>query len=152
MYLEGYPRNPDGKTDHTKYASTMSNRVNVAAGSTVRYSMRFPVTFEHGGGNTGNVNGWAMCNDRPTPVVRINGWTAQPSTACGIRAYQSGGNIKNENGYWWIGPFAAGQCGASSQPVNIVAHVKCNGVPMRQTKQVDIVRGKTIGAVNLYFP
>ena len=151
MYLEGYPRNPDGHTDHTKYASTMSNRVDLAAG-TVRYAMRFPTTWEYGAGNTGNVNGWAWCHGQPTAVTRINAWTAQPSTACGIRAYQSGGHIGNPNGYWWIGPLAAGQCNAPSQAVNIVAHVTCDGIPMQETRRVDVVRGKTIGAVNLYFP
>lgn len=151
MYLEGYPRNPEGLTDHAKYASTMSNRVDMSGGS-VRYAMRFPTTWEYGQGNTGNVNGWAWCNGQPTAVTRLNAWTAEPSTTCGIRAYQSGGNIQNPNGYWWIGPLAAGQCNAPSQAVNIVAHVTCGGQAMQQTRRVEIVRGKTIGAVNLYFP
>jgi hypothetical protein len=153
MYLEGYPRNALGKTDNTKYASTMSNRVDIPAGATVRYGMRFPRRFEYtGGGNTGNVNGWAYCNGQPTPVTRLNAWTLQPSTACGIRAYKSGGNIGNANGYWWIGPLAAGQCNAPAQAVGVVAHVTCNGTSMHQTKHVDIVRDKTLGAINFYFP
>jgi hypothetical protein len=151
MYLEGYPRNPEGRTDHTKYASTMSNYV-ALSGATVRYSMRFAETFEHGQGNTGNVNGWATCNGAPTQVLRINGWTREPSTACGIRAYKSGGNIENANGYWWIGPLVAGQCGAPSQPVGVVAHVNCNGVPMSRTRTIEIVKGTTVGAVNFAFP
>lgn len=152
MYLEGYPRTTSGSTDVTKYAETMSNRVEVT-GATVRYAMRFPIRFEYDAaqGDTGNANGFGRCHGVGTQLTRINAWSRDPSTACGIRAYQSGGAL-NSNGYWLLGPLAAGQCGASSQTVGIVAHVVCDGTAMTKTIDVEILRGQTIGAVNFEFP
>lgn len=154
VYYEGYPRNESGVTDETRYGETMSNKMLVSSGATLRYDMRLPVRYEADAvmGNTGNANGWAYCNGAPTPVTRINGWTRTPNSGCGIHAYQSGGNINNANGYWWIGPLAAGQCNAPYQTVGVVVHVNCNGRDMAKTIDINITKGKTIGAVNYYFP
>jgi hypothetical protein len=154
VYYEGYPRNESGVTDETRYGETMSNKMLVSSGGTLRYDMRLPVRYEADAvtGNTGNANGWAYCNGSPTPVTRINGWTTTPNSGCGIHAYQSGGNINNANGYWWIGPLAAGQCNAAYQTVAVVVHVNCNGQDMAKTININITKGKTIGAVNYYFP
>lgn len=152
-FWEGYPRGSDGKTNLTKYGETMSNRLNVTAGQTLRYNMRFPRRFEYNPkGNTGNVNGWATCHGQPTPVTRLNAWTNESSSTCGIRAYRSGGNIGNANGYWKSDGLAAGQCGRDYQIVNVVAHVNCNGGDMHKTIPVKIYKGKTVGAVNFHFP
>jgi len=154
VYYEGYPRNQTGHTDESRYAETMSNRLGASAGAAIRYDMRFPVTYEADPavGNTGNINGVAYCHGIGTPVTRINAWTTTSADGCGVHAYQSGGSDTAASGYYKIGPMAAGQCGMDHQTVSLVLHVNCDGRDMSQAKHVDVVRGRTIGAVNYHFP
>jgi len=152
VYSEAYPRGLNDHTDETKYGETMSNRM-TPVNQVVRYDTRLPMRYEYDSrGNTGNVNGFAFCDGVKTQVTRINAWATAPNSACGIHAYQSGSRDLNPNGYWWLGPLAAGQCNAPSQEVEVVAHVQCRGKDMSKGVKVGITQGKTLGAVNLYFP
>lgn len=151
VYLEAYPRDATGKTNRTKYGSTVYQYIPIDGPGRYSVNLRFPVVTEwaiaHGraGGDTGNIFGNVMCDGAPAVPdhARLRVWSAQPGNACGIRAYSANAEPSDKPSYTFVG-IAGGQCNAPFQQVNTYVRGNCNGRYMEVKKVVNVTSGKTL--------
>ena len=150
VYVEAYPRDATGKTNRTKYGETVYQYVAIGGAGSYAVNMRFPIVSEWAAaqgrpGGTGNIFGHVTCNGAPAVPdhAHLRVWSAQPGSACGMRAYSASAEPSTEPTYK-LTALAGGQCYAPSQPVAVYVRGNCGGHYLEVKKLVDITTGKTL--------
>jgi hypothetical protein len=152
VYIEAYPRDVTGKTNRTKYGSTVYQYIAVNGPGTYKVDMRFPVVSEWAAargryGDTGNIFGHVMCNGVPAVPDhrRLRVWSTQPGSACGIRSYSASAELTDTTSPTYkFTAIAGGQCNGPSQPAAVYVRGNCNGKYREVKKIVDVTTGKTL--------
>lgn len=151
IYLEAYPRELAGKTNRTKYGETVYQYIPIDGAGSYDVDLRFPVVTDwavsHGlaGGDTGDIFGHVMCHGAPAVPdhAHLRVWSAQPGSACGIRAYSASAEPSTAATYTFKA-IAGGQCNAPSQPVAAYIRGNCDGRYFEVKKSVNVTSNKTL--------
>jgi hypothetical protein len=152
VYIEAYPRDVTGKTNRTKYGSTVYQYISINGPGSYSVNMRFPIVTEWAAalgrpGGTGNIFGHVTCNGAPAVPDhrRLRVWSSQPGSACGMRAYSASAELTDTTSPTYkFTALAGGQCYAPSQPVAVYVRGNCNGRYREIKKLVDVTTGKTL--------
>lgn len=139
VWIEVYPRGPDGKTTFARYGAAVDNRM-IKPGVANVFDLRLPVRAALGG-NAGAIAGSVTCNGTPVKPTVIRAWSNGAGDQCGIQGFAASG--ATTEGSYTLDNLAAGQCNAPSQLYQARVTAECDGAVTTQTKFGSVARGQT---------
>jgi hypothetical protein len=141
VWIEEYPRDPQGVTDESRYGEADYNEPrNAFDGSGVAtLDGRLPMRYDQGG-NTGFLRGNVTCDGAPVVPTRLNAWSNDGGTACGIQGFSAGGLVSPTGYNYMFQYLAGGQCYAPSQYYQVQMHADCEGSSMEKTQYAYVIR------------
>jgi hypothetical protein len=152
IFVEIYPKDPTGTTNHTRYGGAAHYRQPVTVGGDNNgILLRLPVTFEADGGNTGSVNGYITYRGHQVPtqyLTRVRAFTTGSGPDCGIEGFKPAATALGPSGsmdatYYRISYLAGGRCGATSQRYSLYVDCTsfCGASTRTLQRYVDITKG-----------
>lgn len=151
IFVEIYPKDPTGTTNHSRYGGAAHYRQAVTIGANNSILLRLPVTYEAGDGNTGSVNGYITYYGHQVPtqyITRVRAFTTGSGPDCGIEGFKPSATALGPSGsldatYYRISYLAAGRCGASSQRYSLYIDCStfCGSTTRTLQRYVDISKG-----------
>jgi hypothetical protein len=155
VFVELYPRGPDGVTDKSRYGEAAHYYQPIDVGADNQVVLRLPLRHELGG-NTGYVNGYLTHNGHridPALITRVRAFTHGRGPECGVEGLAASGDLLGysqslDATYYRIEAFAGGRCGATSQTYTVYIDCTCgtNGAVITQSRTIDVVDGAGIRA------
>jgi hypothetical protein len=152
VFVEIYPKDPAGITNHARYGGAAHYRQPVTiGGDNNSILLRLPTTFEAADGNTGSVNGYITYRGHQVPtqhITRVRAFTTGSGPECGIEGFKPSATELAPSGsldatYYRISYLAGGRCGATSQRYSLYVDCTtfCGSGTRTLQRYVDISKG-----------